>query len=175
MERSKKGANIRYLKPICELRTQSEKNVLHLLLREMNVIFLITLAYKFTWEKEAEHTFLLQGEGALPSISSSSIDNFILIFLGGSLSQSWSMSYQVGLSLSPAPAAKHMTLARPMRSSQIGTEWTHDFSKPIRGITRWFCENHQEKPFLVVKNLKWTVATAVVFQPWRESLPGNGG
>lgn len=154
----------------------------------MNVIFLGTLAYKFTWEKEAGHTFFLQGEGALLSISSSSIDNFILLFLGGSVSQSKSMSYQVGLSLPqhllqsiwpwPDQWDHHPTneiIARPMRSSQISTEWAHDFSRPIRGITRWFCESHQKKPFLVIKNLKWTIATAVVFQPWRESLPGNGG
>ena len=47
---------------------------------------------------------------------------------------------------SPAPDVKHTTMAWPISSLQTGTEWTHDFTKPIRGILRASTEGFPQEP-----------------------------
>ena len=57
-------------------------------------------------------------------------------FSGASLFHSRSMSYWLGLSPSSALDVKHVTITRPISSSQTGTECVYDLTKSISNIFR---------------------------------------
>ena len=82
-------------------------------------------------------TFISQREGDLPSIHSSSTDNFLLIFPGlGSLFFSWTHEVSGGVEPIPSTGCEAHDLDPTNQLITDGTKWAHDFTKPIRGILR---------------------------------------
>lgn len=103
--------------------------------------------------------------------SASNPPSLIILFW---FSHLWSMSYWAGLSPSPTPGVKCMTLAWPISASQIGT--MDIWLDPANQRNSWgFCGNHQEKPFFILKSVMLPGATAVISQPRGQSSPKNRG
>lgn len=115
----------------------------------MNVIIVVTLGQRLAWEEEAGHTFISQGEKNLPSIRSSSTDNFILIFpCRGPLSCSLTHEVSGGVEsiTSTFCEACDLDLTNQLITGwyTMGT-WLHQTNQRN---SQGFCENHWEKPFI---------------------------